>query len=141
MDEEISGNGGREYELAALFVNELDEPSWGPNVEIIQKDGPKSVTLAYPIHQHGSAFLRVYLLRCTGVVARGLGTALNQDQKIIRHLLITPPIVTRRKDKRAEEEYIEEPAKTAHATPAHPTAVSNEALEEALEKILENESQ
>lgn len=139
MDEEIKESGEREYEIAVLFVNELDEPVFGRDIEIIQKDGPKLVALAYPIKKHRSAFLRVYLLRCAGVAAQELAIALNRDQKIIRHLLITPPIIKRHKDKHAEEEYKEEPVKTAHAMPAHPAAVSNEALEEALEKILENE--
>lgn len=139
MDEEIKESSEREYEVAALFVNELDEPVFGGDINIIQKDGPKLVALAYPIKKHRSAFLRVYLLQCTGVVAQELEMALNHDQKIIRHLLITPPIMTRRKDKHVEGEYEQESAKTAYVTPAHPTAVSNEALEEALEKILENE--
>lgn len=141
MDEEIKESSEREYEVAALFVNELDEPVFGGDINIIQKEGPKLVALAYPIKKHRSAFLRVYLVQCAGVAAQELAMSLNHDQKIIRHLLITPPIMTRRTDKRAEEKYEEEPAKTAHATPAHPAAVSNEALEEALEKILENEPQ
>lgn len=141
MDEEIQGSGEREYEVAALFVNELDEPVFGGDITIIQKDGPQLVALAYPIKKHRSAFLRVYLLQCARVAAQALAHALNHDQKIIRHLLITPPIVTRRKDKRAEGELKEESATMARATPAHPTAVSNEVLEEALEKILQNEPQ
>lgn len=141
MDEEIKESSEREYEVAALFINELDEPLFGENVKIIQKDGPKLVALAYPIKKHQSAFLRVYRLKCAGVVAQELAKALNHDQKIIRHLLITPPIMTRRKDKRAAGEHKEEPAKTAYEMLARPAVVSNEALEEALEKILENEPQ
>lgn len=140
MEEEVQDTDPREYELAVVLVSELHEPSFASDIEIIQKDGPKSVVLAYPIKKHTSAFLRVYLLRCRGAVAKELASVLRHDAAIIRYLLITPPIVTSRKNTYVESEHTEEQIKTVSVVPARAEAISNEALEEALEKILENES-
>lgn len=130
----------RAYELAVLCVNEADEPSFPVGIRVVQKEGPRSVPLAYPIKKHQSAFLRVYIIECAASAVRELAEGLNHSAAVIRHLLITPPIVTRRKQAVAREEAGADLAKVAAGlTPARPEAVSNEALEEALEKILENE--
>lgn len=131
-------DGRRDYEIAVLMAHEADEPSWGENIAIIQKEGPKNVSLAYPIKKHLSATLRVYIIRCLPQAAQALNALLGSSQAIVRHLLITPPIMTRR---RMPQSVVRESVPAPQgglAKPVPPEMVSNKTLEEVLEKILEH---
>ena len=133
----------RDYEIAVLMANELDEPLFGEGVEIVEKEGPKAIQLAYPIKKHASASLRVYVVRCSPENAAGIAALLKSNASVIRHLLITPPIVPRRRIAPAADAGERSVPKSDSAKQAgSSSAVSNQALEAALTKILDtNESQ
>ena len=138
MDFEARDQEKREYELAVLMANEAEAPSFGDGVEVVRTEGPKTISLAYPIKKHTSVALFVYILRCLPEVAAGLNASLQSQHSILRHLLITPPIHARR----GPEPIVPLPEKKEEKViprPAQPDTITNQALEEALEKILENE--
>lgn len=138
MNSEAEAAEKREYELAVLAVDEGYETPIGKDIEVVQKDGPKSVPLAYPIKKHLSAYLRVYILRALPQAADELNKSVEADQLVLRHLLITPPIAVRRREVPAGERE----AKAEAVRPTSPEAVSNAALEAALGAMLDtNESQ
>ncbi len=131
----------RDYELTVLMADEAEAPLLGDGVEVVHADGPKMVSLAYQIKKHASAFLRVYILRCVPAAAMALNVSLQSQRAIVRYLLITPPIRTSRRP--APGGFKEEPAEKiekAVSRPPQPETITNQALEQALEKILENES-
>ncbi len=135
MDSVSEKDDLKEYELAVITAGEAEAVTFGVGIEMVQKDGPKPVALGYPIKKHASAFLWVYVFRALPAVADELNKAVSTNQGILRHLMITPAIMARRR----------EPARESKATdtvrPVSPEAVSNKALEVALESILEtNES-
>ncbi len=141
MEQDVHQEDTREYEIAVIMTNDADEPIFSSAIQVIQKDGPKAVVLGYAIKKHTSGFLRIYIVRCVPAVAHELNGSLQSNKAVIRHLLITPPTITRRRDipmreqspGKQEGEKIE-----TMASPARSEAISNEALEQALGKILEN---
>lgn len=127
----------REYEIPVLMLDEKSEPLFGEGVEIIHTEGPRSILLSYPIKKHASAFLRVYIVRCAPDSAVGLTARLSNQDIVLRSMIITPPVITRR---RPTQELRKEQV-VAEVKPPRAEAITNEALEEALEKILDtNES-
>lgn len=138
MDIETHGEDTRDYEVAVLMANDTDEPSFEGGIAVIQKEGPQMVALAYPIKNHASATLRVYIIRCAPNIARGLDASLKSHQAIIRHLIITPPVMTSRRMPQSVVREREPILKNEPAKPASSEAVSNKTLEEVLEKILEH---
>lgn len=120
----------RLYELAVLSVRETDTIAFNSAIELIKKEGPKSVSLGYPIQKHESAFLTVYVVKAKPEDAVKMEEAVRTDAAVLRHILISPPVMTRRRDARAEKS-----EKREEARPASPEAVSNAALEAALETI------
>ena len=122
----------KEYELAVLTVGETEAVAFGAGIEMVQKDGPKPVALGYAIKKHQSAFLWVYVFNALPSDADELNKIVSADQGILRHLMVTPAVMSRRREPAHE-------AKSAQADvrPVSPEAVSNEALEAALENILE----
>ncbi len=138
MDTEADIEDTRDYEVAVLMANETEEPLWGESIAVVQKEGSKVVQLAYPIKKHLSATLRVYVIRCAPAVAHALHASLQSHHGIIRHLLITPPLMTRRRASHAVVRSGERMVKNESAKPASSEMVSNQALEEVLEKILKN---
>ena len=99
-------------------------------IELIKKEGPKSVPLGYPIKKHESAFLAVYVVKATPEDAVAMEEVVRTNATVLRHILITPPVMKRRRDARAEKS-----EKREEVRPASPEAVSNAALEAALETI------
>ncbi len=138
MDNEAHKEDARDYEIAVLFANETEEPLWDAGITVIQKEGPKTVTLAYPIKNYASATLRVYIVRCAPHVAQGLDASLKSHQAIIRHLIIMPPVMTRRRMPQPVVREREPIEKNESPKPASSDVVSNKTLEEVLEKILEH---
>lgn len=133
MNSEAEVAEKREYELAVLAIEEGYETPISKDIEILQKDGPKSVALAYPIKKHLSAYLRVYILRALPQAADELNKSVEADQAVLRHLFITPPIAVRRREVPASERE----AKAEAVRPTSPEAVSNAALEAALGAMLD----
>ena len=117
------------YELAVLTVSDKTELALGANIEVVRKDGPKSVPLGYPIKKHESAYLTVYVVKASPEDALVMEEAVRINTAVLRHILITPPVMTRRRDAR------EPKADKQETKPLSPEAVSNAALEAALETI------
>ena len=120
----------RLYELAVLTTHETDAIAFGPAIELIKKEGLKSVPLGYPIKKHESAFLAVYVVQATPEDAVLMEEAVRINTAVLRHILITPPVMTRRRDARVEKSEKREETRSPS-----PEAVSNAALEVALETI------
>lgn len=136
MDSVVEKKDVRPYELAVLAVSDSVELNLGENIEVMRKDGPKSVPLGYPIKKHESAFLTVYIIHAAPSDAVLMEEAVRTNTSVLRHLLITPPVITRRGDS------CDEKAEKQEVRPSSPEAVSNAALEVALETIQgTNESQ
>lgn len=126
----------RLYELAVLTVSDKEILSLGANIEIVKQDGPKSVPLGYPIKKHESAYLTIYVIKASPEDAVVMEEIVRTNTSILRHILITPPVMTRRRDAR------EPKVDKQEVKPSSPEAVSNAALEAALETIQgTNESQ
>jgi ribosomal protein S6 len=85
--------------------------------------------LGYPIKKHESAFLSVYIVKAFPSDAVLMEEAVRVNPAVLRHLMITPPVMTRRRDAR------EPKPEKQDVRPSSPEAVSNEALEAALENI------
>ena len=117
------------YELAVLMVSDKTELALGANIEVVRKDGPKSVPLGYPIKKHESAYLTVYVVKASPEDAVVMEELVRTNTAVLRHILITPPVMTRRRDAR------EPKADKQETKPLSPEAVSNAALEAALETI------
>ena len=129
MDSAVEKRDARLYELAVLTVSDKTELSLGTNIEVVRKDGPKSVPLGYPIKKHESAYLTVYVVKATPEDAVVMEEVVRTNTAVLRHILITPPVMTRRRDAR------EPKADKQETKPLSPEAVSNAALEAALETI------
>lgn len=129
MDSVVEKRDARLYELAVLTVSDKTELSLGANIEVVRKDGPKSVPLGYPIKKHESAYLTVYVIKASPEDAVIMEEVVRTNTAVLRHILITPPVMTRRRDAR------EPKADKQETKPSSPEAVSNAALEAALETI------
>lgn len=129
MDSAVEKKDARLYELAVLTVSDKTELALGANIEVVRKDGPKSVPLGYPIKKHESAYLTVYVVKASPEDALVMEEAVRINTAVLRHILITPPVMTRRRDAR------EPKADKQETKPLSPEAVSNAALEAALETI------
>ena len=129
MDSAVEKRDARLYELAVLTVSDKTELSLGTNIEVVRKDGPKSVPLGYPIKKHESAYLTVYVVKASPEDAVVMEEVVRTNTAVLRHILITPPVMTRRRDAR------EPKADKQETKPSSPEAVSNAALEAALETI------
>ncbi len=130
MDVTSEKDEKREYELAVIAANEADEVVFGAGIEMVQKEGPKPIALAYPIKKHLSAYMRVYVFRALPADADLLNKSVEADQSILRHLMITPAIAVRRESRAHETR-----PRAEAVRPNSPEAVSNAALEAALETI------
>ncbi len=130
MDVTSGKDEKREYELAVIAAEESYEAVFGATIEIVQKEGPKPIALAYPIKKHLSAYMRVYVFQALPADAATLNASIEADQSILRHMMITPAIAVRRESRAHEAKPRGEAVR-----PNSPEAVSNAALEAALETI------
>lgn len=135
--DEARGKEKRNYELAVLLDNETAEPAIADflaknQAEVYQKEGPKTVNLAYPIKKHASAALVVYCFSAPTEVVPTLKEDLKMQPNVLRSLLITPPVLKSKKIVVRESRPI-----SVDIKPPRTEAVTNEALEETLEKILQ----
>lgn len=140
----------KEYELAILAESEAVETEIdklladlpeGGQVEILNKEPARLLTLAYPINKHLSATLLVYQLRTQPENIAKIRESLRFQPNVLRHLLITPPIQklnaqkTRERPSEMVAATISPPAK-----PVGPEISSNELLTKTLEQLENNES-
>lgn len=129
MDSVVEKKDARLYELAVLTAGNNNILEFHANVEIIKKEGPKSVPLGYPIKKHESAYLTVYVVKTSPEDAVAIEKSVRTNMTVLRHILITPPVMTRRRDAR------EPKVDKQEMKPLSPEAASNAALEAALETI------
>ncbi len=127
----------RNYELAVLLDNETAEPTVAhflskSQAEVYQKEGPKNINLAYPIKKHASAALVVYCFSALPEIIPQLKEGLKTRPNILRSLLITPPIEKPKKFAAREPRPM-----AVDIKPPKTETVTNEALEETLERILQ----
>ncbi len=132
----------KQYELAVLLDDESAEGVVADfltknQVEIYQKDGPKTINLAYPIKKHTTAFLVVYYFYSLSSHIKLIESELRLQSHILRFLLITPPIQKLQKTSRTDNEIKTNSPVSVDVNPPKTESVSNEVLEEALEKILQ----
>ena len=129
MDSVVEKRDARLYELAVLTVSDKTVLELGANIEVVKKEGPKSVPLGYPIKKYESAFLTIYVVKTSPEDVVVMEESVRTNTAVLRHILITPPVMTRRRDAR------EPKAEKLETKPFSPEAVSNAALEAALETI------
>ncbi len=121
----------KSYELAVMLAQETDEPMAAEllgAVEVFNKEGPRIVSLAYPIKKHESAIMFVYQFMATPEKAAEIHQQFDKQNWLLRSLLITPPIKVSHHQQRPSEP----PTEVKPIAPA----VTNEALEQALKEIL-----
>lgn len=132
----------KQYELAILLDNEASESNiaglFSKNqAEVYQKDNIKTINLAYPIKKHVTASLAVYYFYSLPSNIEKLETELRFHPNVLRSLLVTPPIQKAQKisqDNRDKENRVNP---LIDIKPPKTESVSNEVLEETLEKILQ----
>ena len=140
MSDESELKDKKEYELAAM----LSEEVVAAEVEaVIRKYGgemasPARVTslrLAYPLKKHDSAFFAVFIFTALPGAVKFVKEDLALNPKVLRSLILTPPVKVVPREPRAPRVEKKEGALEVAAKPAE-VAVSNEALEKKLEEIL-----
>lgn len=127
----------RNYELAVLLTDDAAEPTVAGflskhQLEIYHKEGPRAINLAYAINKHTGAHLAVYYFSALPEIIPQLKEDLKAQSDILRLLLITPPIERPKKFVARELKSV-----AVDIKPPRTETVTNEALEETLEKILQ----
>ena len=123
------------YELAVVLKDGAAEKAVTDlGLEIFYKEDPKVINLAYSIKKHQSGVLFVYHFWAYPENVAAIQKNLDTHPDALRVLLITPPIIVNRKKQelisKIDEAKVEiKPPKTEEVT--------NEVLEQTLEKILE----
>lgn len=120
----------RDYEIAFLLDSaeaekELADVLRGYSAEFLNQKAATETRLAYAIKKHSSAFFGFYHFRMNPENIKPIKETLILNPKVLRYLIITPPI------KITASQPGVRPEKRAA-----PQALSNEALEEKLEEIL-----
>lgn len=134
MEDEL-GVEKKQYELAILLDNETNESVVADflaknQAEVYQKDNVRTINLAYPIKKHTSASLVVYYFYSLPGNVEKIGSELRLHPNVLRSLLVTPPIQKSQKPSQDNHPPID-------IKPPRTESVSNEMLEETLEKILQ----
>ncbi len=133
----------KSYEISFLVRNESDVQAILSHLsrigaEILNEGNVSEVRLAYPINKLHSANFGWICFDVVPEKIAELNSALRLDEKIMRHLVITPPITKTEKKRPAKPS----PAKTETASDSVQTSssnsgeISNEELEKKLEEIL-----
>lgn len=133
----------KSYEISFLVRNENDVQAVLSHLsrigaEILNEGNASEIKLAYPIKKTHSACFGWICFDVVPEKIAELNSALMLDEKIIRHLVITPPITKTEKKRSGKSS----PARTEAATDSAQTAgsnsgeLSNEELEKKLEEIL-----
>ncbi|MCL4405284.1 MAG: 30S ribosomal protein S6 [Patescibacteria group bacterium] len=128
----------KSYEISFLLKSEVDAAVLVKKLSDlgaeISKEGPiEHINLAYPIKRETSAYFGYMNFNAEPGVVKSINDALELETKILRFLIITPPIekmVPRRND------YYRQAEQTTEAAKAKVEPLSNAELEEKLEEIL-----
>jgi hypothetical protein len=124
----------RQYELAVLLDNENAALGLLDGIVVDHKEGPKLVRLAYPIKKHTSAYLATYYFFAEPNLVPALKEQVQTKPDVLRSLWVTPPIP---RAQRPVQPADESRNVVVDIKPPRTEAVTNEALEETLEKILQ----
>ncbi len=128
----------KSYEVSFLVRNEEDAAAVVKKLsdhgaEIFNEGSLSQLRLAYPIEKEESAYFGYMHFKATPDAVKGLSGSLKLESKIIRFLIITPPLektFARRPDFRRPAERSEAPTLESKTEP-----LSNAQLEERLEEI------
>ncbi len=120
----------RSEEDAAIVVKKLSDMG----AEISSEGPVERISLAYPIKKETSAHFGYVNFSANPAIIKGISDALGFEPKVIRFLIITPPVakmVPRRTDFHHQPEKAADSAIKSKTEP-----LSNAELEEKLEEIL-----
>src|SRR3989338_1373283 len=133
----------KEYEISFLLksadlISEIDNALKIIQANISERGQLKDVRLAYPIQKHHSGFFGFYFFEADPAVMADLRQSLTLNEKVLRFLIITPPIKKRQPYYQGRPSSVaSEPSTNAVPRPVQlPQVLSNEALEQKLEEIL-----
>lgn len=148
MSEEILFEDKKSYEISFLLAEEaakaeIDKALQSVNAEVGLRGACAEVKFAYPVKKHASGFFGYVHFKATSEQAAQLKAIVENNQKVLRTLLVTPPVIMQPREPRPERrapgttEERTVPQKAAEVRPVPQEAVmSNEALEKKLEEIL-----
>jgi ribosomal protein S6 len=100
--------------------------------EILSENKLQEISLAYPINKINKAFFGYSIFNSLPSEIAKLNNSLGLDKKVLRFLIVTPPI-TKVQDRKQEPVMSAEKPKAA---PVREADLSNDALEQKLEEIL-----
>lgn len=132
----------KEYEISFLLksadlVSEIDNSLKSAGAKISERGQIKEVRLAYPIQKHHSGFFGFYFFEADASVMADLRQTLTLNEKVLRFLIITPPIKKRQPYYQSRPSSgSSEPSSNVVPQVQLPQVLSNEALEQKLEEIL-----
>ena len=132
----------KEYEISFLLksadlISEIDNALKIIQANISERGQLKDVRLAYPIQKHHSGFFGFYFFEADPATIADLRQSLTLNEKVLRFLIITPPIKKRQPYyPRRPSSVGSEPSIAAPRPVQLPQVLSNEALEQKLEEIL-----
>ncbi len=148
MDEMVQLNDKKEYEMSFVLASEEGAADVFSTLnvigaEVITKSSLNSIKLAYLIKKHASGYFGFCIFKAEPASVKQLKDALALNAKVLRNLLITPPIkiAARREDRssgdgRERRSVVAAKPELVEARPAEPQILSNEGLEKKLEEIL-----
>ncbi|MCL5016110.1 MAG: 30S ribosomal protein S6 [Patescibacteria group bacterium] len=131
----------KSYEISFLVRSENDVEAVlkrlsNIGAEIVSEGNIAEVKLAYPINKLNSAYFGWICFDVAPEKITELNSALRLDEKVMRHLVLTPPITKTEKKRPMKSSLARtEAAGQAPASNA-PSELSNEELEKKLEEIL-----
>lgn len=129
----------KEYEISFLLKDEgalsgVDSILSAEKAEVTHRGPVKEIRLEYPIKKAETAHFGFYHFRALPEAVARMNDALILKEGVLRFLIVTPPLATAQFAPRSEIR--REPAMPSQP-PASSGALSNEALEEKLEEILQ----
>lgn len=147
MDMQDNGQEMREYELSFLALNEAAGQSVTALLEerkvtIGMSVPARQMTLAYPIKKHQTALFGYTQFQTMPGTVKVIHDTLSLNKDILRFLIVTPPIKRvaerpRGPVRKENEPRIEDGQAEAPPSVKKGEALTNEALEQKLEEILQ----
>ena len=156
MSEESTVEDQKAYEVSFLLTEEsviadIDKAIEGAGMQITNKGQLQNLKLAYPIKKHDSAFFGYYHIAGLPENIKKVKEALALNPKILRILVLTPPIIVAPREIRSTARDSQTPTQEIQSTASgvnvaapkpeevrrpEPAILSNEGLEKKLEEIL-----
>ena len=132
----------KQYELSFLGREEADageikKTLEGMGAEIALASPVEKITLAYPIKKFTSAFFGYFHVSASPETMRQVGEVVRVKPGILRTLVITPPAAKHHERREEWDRSKRPPVKPKSFEPAPSGSISNEALQEKIEEILQ----